>query len=195
MKRTINALLIALSALIVSGLALVGCATATAQESHKAEYEFQWVGDYFSPRVPSGAVRVMAEQAEREAQKAQQAQQDAASQEVSDEYYSEPMYGYYEDYSGSYAPAWDSVDGFYSQGVRDGVDSATETYYSSNRAYHYRTPEWTPDEEGYYRDADGYYVVSSDDYAEGEVVQTSKGEGRVDDGGSGSGNFDMYVNW
>lgn len=99
--------------------------------------------------------------------------------------YYEPAY-YESDYSG---------DGFMQEGVRAGVDSDTETWYSSNVAYHYRTSEWTPDDEGYYRDADGYYVVASDDYPEGTVVTTSKGEAKVYDSGTDSGNIDMYVAW
>ena len=188
MKRTINALLIALLAVVAASAALIGCTTASASDAPARGYEFRDISDYFAPRVPSGAVRVKQEMDARAAHEAAEAEE--AAQEAW-----EAEQAYYADYSASYAPAWDSADGFYSQGVRGGVGSATETYYSSNNAYHYRTPEWTPDEEGYYRDADGYYVVSSDDYAEGEVVQTSKGEGRVYDGGSGSGNFDMYVNW
>lgn len=90
---------------------------------------------------------------------------------------------------------WDSADGFYNQGVRSGVGSETETYYSSAVAYHYRTGEWHTDDEGYWRDADNRYVVSSDDYPQDAIVQTSKGEGRVYDSGSGEGNIDMYVSW
>ena len=114
-----------------------------------------------------------------------------------DEPEQEEDWGYYEEYGEPvyYDPGPDSFDGFKQQGVRDGVDSETETWYSSTNAHHYRTDEWTADDEGYYRDADGYYVVSSDDYAEGEVIETSKGEAKVYDSGSGSGNTDMYVNW
>ena len=83
------------------------------------------------------------------------------------------------------------------EGVRAGVDSDTETWYSSSNpnSYHYRTGEWSVDDEGYYRDSDGYYVVASNDYEQGSVVNTSKGEAKVYDDGTDSGNIDMYVAW
>jgi hypothetical protein len=120
-------------------------------------------------------------------------------EEAEEEYYEEP---YYEDYYyeeeyydyGGYSGGGSS-DGFMEQGIREGVDSDTETWYSSNQAYHYRTSEWSPDEEGYYRDSDGYYVVASDDYPEGTVIETSKGEAIVLDSGTDSGNVDFYTNW
>lgn len=120
-------------------------------------------------------------------------------EEAEEEYYEEP---YYEDYYyeeeyydyGGYSGGGSS-DGFMEQGVRAGVDSDTETWYSSNVLYHYRTGEWHTDEEGYYRDSDGYYVVASDDYPEGTVIETSKGEAIVLDSGTYSGNVDFYTNW
>lgn len=111
---------------------------------------------------------------------------------VEDEYYEEYYGEYYEEPTGGYSG---SGDGFKQQGVRSGVDSDTETWYSSNQAYHYRTAEWSVDDEGYYRDSDGYYVVASDDYEQGSVVNTSKGEAKVYDSGTASGNIDMYVAW
>lgn len=113
--------------------------------------------------------------------------------EVEEEYYEEPYYEEY--YEEEYYESGYSGDGFMQAGVREGVDSDTETWYSSNALYHYRTPEWSPDDEGYYRDSDGYYVVASDDYPEGSVVMTSKGEAKVYDSGTNSGNIDMYVAW
>lgn len=110
------------------------------------------------------------------------------------EYYEEP---YYEEYYEAqyYESGYSSGDGFMQAGVRDGVDSDTETWYSSNSLYHYRTGEWHTDEEGYYRDSGGYYVVASNDYPEGTVINTSKGEAIVLDSGTYSGNVDFYTNW
>ena len=99
--------------------------------------------------------------------------------------YSEPYYG-----GGSY-----ESDGFKQQGIRGGVDSETETWYSSESRYHKDTAQWSTDSEGYYRDSDGYYVVSSNDYEYGTVITTSKGEARVLDDGTDSGNVDFYVAW
>ena len=135
-------------------------------------------------RLVEIAADVQSAEAERIA--AEEAEQAAAELET----YYEEDYSWVE----SYAPSY-SGDGFMQEGVRAGVDSSTETWYSSNAAYHYMTSEWTPDDEGYYRDSDGYYVVASDDYPEGSVVTTSKGEAKVYDSGTDSGNIDMYVNW
>lgn len=70
-----------------------------------------------------------------------------------------------------------------------------ETYYSSAVLYHYKTEEWTIDQEGCYRDNNGYYIVASNDYKYGTVVKMSKGLGKVYDCGCDSGTLDVYVNW
>ena len=71
----------------------------------------------------------------------------------------------------------------------------TETAYSSNVLYHYRTSEWTPDEFGFYRTDDGLYVVGSDDYEMGSVIETSRGPALVADCGGDPGITDFYTNW
>lgn len=186
MKRTINALLIALLAVAAASAALIGCTTASASDAPARGYEFRDISDYFAPMVPSGAVRVKQEMDARAAQEAAEAEQ--AAQEAW-----EAEQAYYADYSASYAPR-DNGDGFAFEGVRD-YNGTTETWYSSNQAYHYRTGEWTADDEGYYRDSDGYYVVASEDHAEGEVFDTSKGKAKVYDGGCDSGVTDFYTNF
>lgn len=80
-------------------------------------------------------------------------------------------------------------------GVVDGLNGTVETAYSSNVLYHYRTSEWTPDEYGFYKTDEGYYVVASNDYEEGTVIETTRGEAIVLDGGCDSGYIDFYVNW
>lgn len=70
-----------------------------------------------------------------------------------------------------------------------------ETYYSSRVLYHYRTPEWTADAEGFYRDANGYYVVAASDFPQGTVFQGSKGMCKVYDSGCAAGTTDYYVNF
>ena len=69
------------------------------------------------------------------------------------------------------------------------------TYYSSNVAYHYRTPEWTAGTDGMYRDSDGYIVVASSDQSQGSVVSTPFGAGKVYDSGCASGTIDIYTNF
>lgn len=80
-------------------------------------------------------------------------------------------------------------------GVVDGPNGTIETAYSSNVLYHYRTSEWSPDEYGFYRTSDGYYVVASNEYEEGTVIETSRGEAMVLDGGCAEGYIDFYTNW
>lgn len=83
---------------------------------------------------------------------------------------------------------------FKSQGVI--YENGTRyTYYSSNVLYHYRTPEWTAGSDNIYRDSDGYIVVASNDHAQGEVVSTPFGEGRVYDSGCASNTIDIYTNY
>lgn len=70
-----------------------------------------------------------------------------------------------------------------------------ETWYSSRVLYHYRTPEWWVDGEGFYRTSEGYYVVAASDMAQGTVFQGSKGLCQVLDSGCAAGVTDYYVNW
>lgn len=70
-----------------------------------------------------------------------------------------------------------------------------ETWYSSNILYHYRTPEWATDANGVYRDKDGYVVVAASDLAQGAIVETSHGTGKVYDTGCAAGVTDIYTNW
>ena len=187
----------ACAAIIVAAALLVACIVvvmARPAEAREIEPEWTWKA------APTDTTnRAVYDQWQRERMKGvldgRLAQMRAALDEAAQAAYAEQVY--YETYYEPtyYAPSRSSGDGFMQQGVRGGVDSDTETWYSSNAAYHYRTGEWTPDSEGYYRDADGYYVVASSDYAQGEVVNTSKGEARVYDSGPASGNIDMYVNW
>lgn len=70
------------------------------------------------------------------------------------------------------------------------------TWYSSNAAYHYRTPEWTAGSDGIYRDSEGYVVVASSDYAQGTVIEgTPFGAAKVYDTGCASGTLDIYTNY
>lgn len=81
----------------------------------------------------------------------------------------------------------------------DGVwydDSYRYTWYSSNAAYHYRTPEWTAGSDGIYRDSEGYVVVASSDHAQGTVINnTPFGPAKVYDTGCASGTLDVYTNF
>lgn len=192
MKRTLNALLIA-TALMLSAV-LTACATAQADAPEKPAVEFKYVHDWSEPKEPQGMVRIKQEMDA----KAAESQSEAPIAEQVD---SQPDYWDGNYYSGPYDPELNNNpayinggDGFMQQGVRE-FEGRTETWYSSNQAYHYRTGEWTADDEGYYRDSDGYYVVASEDHAEGEVFNTSKGKAKVYDSGCDSGVTDFYTNF
>ena len=105
---------------------------------------------------------------------------------------------YYEEYwePAYYAPAFDMpTDGLTMQGGVYEYDGRTETWYSSNVLYHYRTNEWYLDDEGFYRTDEGYYVVAASDMPEGTVFEGSKGECIVLDSGCSEGVTDYYVGW
>lgn len=117
------------------------------------------------------------------------AEEQAAAEQAA--YYYEPTY-----YAPTYSGVQGDPDGLNSfVGVVDGPNGTIETAYSSNVLYHYRTNEWTPDEYGFYRTSDGYYVVASNEYEEGTVIETSRGEAMVLDGGCDAGYIDFYTNW
>ena len=111
----------------------------------------------------------------------------------------EESYDYSDDYS------YDSGSGdqlSYSNGVNY-YGGHRETWYSSNESGGSATAVPVPglwcDDNGIYRDADGYVVVASDDRGYGSTVDTSWGEGKVYDnfGGSSSGTdaVDIYTSW
>ena len=180
-------------ALIVASLAVV----IISQPAEAREIEPEWTWRvYPSDRTNTGALLRMKldaiEQRVGEIIAEYEAEQAAleAEQAASYEYY-EPTY---------YAPTYSGVsgdpDGLNSfVGIIDGVNGTRETAYSSQVLYHYRTSEWTPDEYGFYRTDDGYYVVASSDYEQGTVIETSRGEAMVLDSGCDSGIVDFYTDW
>ena len=177
-------------ALTITALLLTGCATkiVTSQEdlpTAKYDSAFLAVKDVDEPtRLVEIAADVQAAEAERVA-----AEEAAAAEDEWMETYAEYDGGWVE----SYAPSY-SGDGFQQEGVRY-HDGRTETWYSSSTLYHYRTSEWEVDDEGYYRDSDGYYVVAASDVPEGSVIEGTKGECKVYDSGCDDGVTDYYVAW
>jgi hypothetical protein len=70
------------------------------------------------------------------------------------------------------------------------------TYYSSRVLYHYRTPEWHTDSQGFWLNSDGYLVVASSTLAQGTIIDTPFGyQGKVLDSGCASSTIDVYVSW
>lgn len=192
MKRTT---ITALLAAIIAALALTGCATAQADAPEKPAAEFAYVHDWSEPKEPQGMVRIKNEMDEKAARAAESAPEAPIAEQVD----SQPDYWDGTAYSGPYNPDLNNNpayigggDGFAQQGVRE-FNGRTESWYSSNQAYHYRTAEWTADDEGYYRDGDGNYVVAASDMPEGTTFETSKGTAKVYDSGCENGVTDFYT--
>ena len=118
---------------------------------------------------------------------------------IADDYDYDYSYDYSYDYEtdlAAYQDEWNesvgclnAYDGIYWYGDR------LETYYSSNVLYHYMTPEWWLDDEGFYRTDEGYYVIAASDYEYGSVIEGSKGLCQVLDCGCDYGVSDYYVCW
>lgn len=104
--------------------------------------------------------------------------------------YAEPIHDYAEP---ACEPTYAPTDGLTREGGVNYHDGRTETYYSSSALYHHRTGEWTADDEGFYRDAEGRYVVAASDMEQGTVFEGSKGECVVLDTGCAAGVTDYYV--
>ena len=102
----------------------------------------------------------------------------------------------YTNYNTTYSSSYNMPsNGLTMQGGVNYYGNRKETWYSSNDAYHYRTGEWTVDSEGFYRDANGYYVVAASDMAQGTTFEGSKGTCIVLDSGCAAGTTDYYVAW
>lgn len=175
-------LITAIALCVLVAISLSGCST---EEEVSKSIDFSFISDKIE--------QLATEQAE----KAEQQQEPIVEPIVEEEpEYEEEYYEdyYYEDYYESY-PSNYSGDGFMQRGHRPGVDSNTETWYSSKVRSHGNMENWYTDDEGYWHDDNGYYVVSSDDYKQYSIVNTSKGEACVHGDGTASGNIDMYVSW
>ena len=176
-------------ALIVASLAVV----IISQPAEAREIEPEWTWRvYPTDRTNTGAyIRMKLDAIEqRVSEIIEQYEAEQAALEAEEAYY-EPTY-----YTPTYSGVSGDPDGLNSfVGIIDGVNGTRETAYSSNVLYHYRTSEWTADEYGFYRTDEGYYVVASNDYPEGTVIETTRGEAMVLDGGCDNGIVDFYTNW
>ena len=113
-------------------------------------------------------------------------------------------YNYDYNYGYNYTPTYDYSVSTASYADGDGLtkssgvnyyDGRRETYYSSNALYHYRTGEWTIDDEGFYRTSEGNYVVAASDMSQGTTFEGSKGTCEVLDSGCAAGTTDYYTAW
>ena len=197
----------ALAVLGVVAFALIAYVIAGVVEGHADEpstpvNQIMECSDYIMPPAITAADRALAvtarlvdeaRQSEPEAeQAAEYTEDDYAYQEYDSAAYSGSGGTYYAEYNELYN------DNGPSRSMPGWYDGYLETYYSSNTMYHYRTDEWTVDDEGFYRDDQGRYIVGVD-IAEGiEIgteVETGKGTAVVMDYGSGAHVHDFYTNW
>ena len=123
----------------------------------------------------------------------EEAEQDQSQDlnETDSNYYNQNTY--YEDYSG-----YDNS--FKSAGVVYGQDGIRYTWYSqrvlpgggltdlNNNGRHVN-------ENGYVCDSEGYIAISSSDHAQGEIIDTPFGPGKVYDSGCASGTIDIYTDF
>ena len=179
-------------AAVWSSLLVIGC---TVSGAHK-------VPETVRIEVAADLPAVDPDEAARYEQLVQLAETRAGAAETAQEVpFEEEWDGYAEsDWTWAQEPIWEPEYEVPSDGLTafTGVnyhEGRTETYYSSNVLYHYRTPEWTLDEEGFYRDAEGRYVVAASDMEQGTVFEGSKGTCIVLDCGCADGVTDYYVNW
>ena len=193
-REVLEALVVALAAFAVAFAVIVVAVMlhgqARAEQAERATFAEVREPRYEPPAEP---------EAEPEAEPDEQAAYDEGWHEP--EHY-EQVYGYDEpaydytpavyDYQAS-AYDYQPGDGLTKSGGVNYHDGRTETYYSSAVLHHYRTDEWTADEEGFYRDSEGRYVVAASDMEQGAVFEGSKGECVVLDTGCAPGVTDYYV--
>jgi hypothetical protein len=183
-------------------LLLAGCSTASAKDATEAQQAQTFRAVATDKPIPQVVINHSENAPEAEPENAPESEPEPTSDEETDEQVYEPEPEYTEDYSGSgtyYAEYSDlyNTDGP-SHEMPGWYEGYLETYYSSNVMRHYMTDEWTADDEGFYRDSEGRYVigVDADEGIEiGTVVQTGKGEAVVMDYGSGAHVHDFYTNW
>lgn len=179
-----------------------GCTSTRKAEASEQDNPIMECVERLIPTAPSKAVEHAARMSAEITAQAEQAAQEAAQAPDYDETVYEYQESDYAAYSGSgtYYAEYNELynDNGPSRSMPGWYDGYLETYYSSNTMYHYRTDEWTVDDEGFYRDDQGRYIVGVD-IAEGidigTEVETGKGTGVVMDYGSGAHVHDFYTNW
>ena len=203
MKKIISILeLFALFA-VVGGFVFVSFSGCNSAQAREIEPDWTWKIAPTDNTNNAAMDRLMAQEVEEAFDAVTDANEqvmDAIAEKEEAEYQAwlasqAPAYGggtYYAAYSDAY-----NTDGP-SRTMPGWYDGYLETYYSSNTLYHYRTDEWTVDEEGFYRDDQGRYIVGVDineGIELGTEIETGKGTAVVSDYGSGAHVHDFYTNW
>ena len=183
---------------MLAGLLISGCATAKAAPSEApvfADVNDRAAHEVTLQREHEKRERAMQAYDERKAR--EQAAEEAAQAEF-DGYY----YGPYDDsmngnldylnhgvWSGGYHGNPDGLNSY--DGDYD-FNGHTETFYASYAEYDGQL--WV-DDDGFFRDGQGRYVVSSSDYEHGTEIEISQGTAVVMDDGTDPGIVDVHVTW
>lgn len=176
---------------------IVGVVEGHADEPGTPASQIMECSDYVMPPAITAADRALAVTA-RMVDEAHQSEPEAEQAAVYE--YQESDYTVSSDSGGTYYAEYNELynDNGPSRSMPGWYDGYLETYYSSNTMYHYRTDEWTVDDEGFYRDDQGRYIVGVDIAEEIEIgmeIETGKGTAVVMDYGSGAHVHDFYTNW
>lgn len=192
LRRRGDAAIFAAMAVILVGIAIA--LVVPYAQADEIEREWTWQVAPSDKLNTESLQRIRKAEMQETARRAFDALREWSAQHAAQPIHDEPSWEqsweptYYE--PTGYAPSY--ANDFASQGVVY-EDGTRYTWYSSNSAYHYRTPEWSVDPDGFYRDSEGYYVVASTDVPMGGTVDTPWGEGKVYDTGCDGGTVDMYT--
>ena len=219
MKRII------IAAIFILSLCLIGCGQQSQIKQDSSDVNFGSINDIeYSSSVIEEKNHQTTEVKEQTSilPEEETKSEEEAEDTVEEEYYEEEYYDYdtpqeyyYDDsyvdysydsgYSGTYYAEYSDLyneDGP-SHTMPGWHDGYLETYY--NASLHYLAGTWTLDDEGFYHDENGRYVVGVDindinpetgeQYQYGDVVDTGKGEGVVYDYGQGAHVHDFATNW
>lgn len=211
MKNKSNIVFWALMGVLIIALLVYiaqGCTSTRKAEAAEQDNPIMECVERLIPTAPYKAVehaaRMSAEMTAQADQAAQEAEQ-APDYDETEYEYQEADYAAYSGSGGTYYAEYNELynDNGPSRSMPGWYDGYLETYY--NASAHYLASEWTVDNEGFYRDDAGRYVVGVDindvnpdtgqQYQYGDVVQTGRGEGVVYDYGSGAHVHDFATTW
>ena len=179
---------LALVALFLSAFSLGFCVHSLVDKAYGGEFERNAFADVSDKMIPPVEVQqISGDSSGEEAEQAPEVPEEAEAPVTEDEGV------FYADSEQAYETAYFPTDGLTREGGVNYHDGRRETWYSSTTLYHKDTDEWTVDDEGFYRDSDGYYVVAASDMEQGETFEDSKGDCNVYDTGCPAGTTDYYV--
>lgn len=179
-----------MSKAIVTAIAVIALALSlfAADHAHGGQFErhaFRNVSDIILPEVQ--VQQISGDMSDDEQPDAPEVPEEAETPVTEDES------TLYVDSERTYEAAYRPTDGLTRDGGVNYHEGRRESYYSSTVLYHKDTADWELDEDGFYRDDEGYYVVAASDMEQGTVFDGSMGECKVYDTGCPAGTTDYYV--